>query len=38
VSAKVRTGGPIDDEADLGWPAWAGVIPVSLVPGAPVPV
>jgi nitroimidazol reductase NimA-like FMN-containing flavoprotein (pyridoxamine 5'-phosphate oxidase superfamily) len=37
VSAKVRTGGPIDDEADLGWPAWAGVIPVSLVPGAPVP-
>lgn len=37
VSAKVRTGGPNDDPADLALPYWAGVIP--LVPGhtAPVP-
>jgi nitroimidazol reductase NimA-like FMN-containing flavoprotein (pyridoxamine 5'-phosphate oxidase superfamily) len=34
-SAKVRTGGPIDDEDDLGLPVWAGVIPLRLVPGAP---
>ena len=33
VSAKVRTGGPIDDEADLDWPVWAGVIPSRLVAG-----
>ena len=30
VSAKVRTGGPIDDEADMAWPVWAGVIPLRL--------
>jgi uncharacterized protein len=34
-SAKVRTGGPIDDEADLDLPVWAGVIPLRLVPGPP---
>jgi uncharacterized protein len=33
VSAKIRSGGPIDDEADADWPAWAGVIPVRLVQG-----
>jgi nitroimidazol reductase NimA-like FMN-containing flavoprotein (pyridoxamine 5'-phosphate oxidase superfamily) len=33
VSAKVRTGGPIDDEADMGWPVWTGVIPLQLVAG-----
>ena len=27
ASAKVRTGGPIDDEEDLGLPVWAGVVP-----------
>jgi len=37
VSAKVRTGGPLDDEADLDWPVWAGVVPLSLVAGKPVP-
>ena len=37
VSAKVRTGGPIDDEADLDWPVWAGVIPLRLVAGDAVP-
>lgn len=36
VSAKVRTGGPIDDEEDLSWPVWAGVIPLRLVAGVPV--
>jgi len=34
-SAKVRTGGPIDDEEDLAWPVWAGVIPLRLEPQAP---
>lgn len=37
ASAKVRTGGPIDDEADLAGDAWAGVVPVQLAFGAPVP-
>lgn len=37
VSAKVRTGGPIDDEADLTWPVWAGVIPLEVVSGEPIP-
>ena len=36
VSAKVRTGPPVDDEADYELPIWAGVIPLRLVPGAPV--
>jgi uncharacterized protein len=37
VSAKVRRGGPLDDEADRTWPAWAGVIPLRLVADPPVP-
>ena len=37
ASAKVRTGPPIDDEDDLQLPVWAGVIPLRLVPGEPVP-
>ena len=37
VSAKVRTGPPIDDEDDHGLPAWAGVVPLSLVAGEAVP-
>jgi len=36
-SAKVREGGPIDDEEDLTLPYWAGVIPVTTVLGEPVP-
>jgi nitroimidazol reductase NimA-like FMN-containing flavoprotein (pyridoxamine 5'-phosphate oxidase superfamily) len=36
VSAKVRSGPPLDDEEDLGLPCWAGVIPLRLVPQAPV--
>src|SRR5437870_11771494 len=37
ASAKVRTGGPLDGEADLGWPCWAGVLPLGLAPLVPVP-
>jgi len=36
-SAKVRTGGPIDEPEDMGKPIWAGQIPVSIVTGAAVP-
>jgi len=36
-SAKVRTGPPIDDEEDLSFPTWAGVIPLEVNPGAPIP-
>jgi uncharacterized protein len=31
VSAKVRTGGPIDDEEDYALPVWAGVLPLETV-------
>jgi hypothetical protein len=34
-SAKVRTGGPIDDEEDMDLPVWAGVVPLQLVAGPP---
>jgi hypothetical protein len=37
VSAKVRTGPPKDDEEDYALPVWAGVLPLALVPGSPVP-
>lgn len=36
ASAKVRAGGPIDDEEDLALPCWAGHLPLSLVASAPV--
>lgn len=35
ASAKVRDMGVRDDEEDLGWPVWAGVIPLSPVTGIP---
>ncbi|MFO1195900.1 MAG: pyridoxamine 5'-phosphate oxidase family protein [Burkholderiaceae bacterium] len=35
-SAKVRTGGPVDDDADYALPIWAGTIPVRTVLGRPV--
>ncbi len=35
VSAKVRSGQATDDEEDLSFPVWAGVVPLSIVPGAP---
>jgi len=34
ASAKVRDAGVKDDDADLGWPIWAGVIPVLTTLGA----
>jgi nitroimidazol reductase NimA-like FMN-containing flavoprotein (pyridoxamine 5'-phosphate oxidase superfamily) len=37
VSAKVRTGGVIDEPTDLDLPYWAGVIPISTVREEPVP-
>jgi nitroimidazol reductase NimA-like FMN-containing flavoprotein (pyridoxamine 5'-phosphate oxidase superfamily) len=37
ASAKVRTGPPVDEEDDYGWPVWAGVLPVSTAIGQPQP-
>jgi nitroimidazol reductase NimA-like FMN-containing flavoprotein (pyridoxamine 5'-phosphate oxidase superfamily) len=37
VSAKVRTGPPIDDEADYELPVWAGVIPLRVIAREPIP-
>jgi nitroimidazol reductase NimA-like FMN-containing flavoprotein (pyridoxamine 5'-phosphate oxidase superfamily) len=37
VSAKVRTGGPIDDEADYTLPVWAGVLPLETIAKVPIP-
>jgi len=37
VSAKVRTGGPIDDEADYALPVWAGVLPLEVAAKSPIP-
>ena len=37
VSAKVRSGSPLDDEEDYRLPVWAGVVPVTLAPGEPIP-
>jgi nitroimidazol reductase NimA-like FMN-containing flavoprotein (pyridoxamine 5'-phosphate oxidase superfamily) len=37
AACKVRAGGPEDDEADLNWPAWAGVLPWARTPLAPQP-
>jgi nitroimidazol reductase NimA-like FMN-containing flavoprotein (pyridoxamine 5'-phosphate oxidase superfamily) len=36
ASAKVRSGAPVDDEADYALPIWAGVIPVHGTAGEPV--
>jgi nitroimidazol reductase NimA-like FMN-containing flavoprotein (pyridoxamine 5'-phosphate oxidase superfamily) len=37
ASAKLRTGGPMDDEEDYSREGWAGVIPISTVAGALLP-
>lgn len=37
ASAKIRTGGPIDDEEDYALPVWAGVLPLTLTPQTPIP-
>ncbi len=36
TSVKVGTGPPDDDPDDLAWPAWAGVVPLMQVAGAPI--
>ena len=36
VSAKVRTGPPLDDEADYELPVWAGEIPLRFMAAAPI--
>jgi uncharacterized protein len=37
ASAKIRTGGPLEEPEDLDRDAWAGEIPLGLVAGVPVP-
>jgi uncharacterized protein len=37
VSAKVRSGPPLDLEDDYAWPVWAGVVPVQTAVGEPIP-
>lgn len=35
ASAKVRAGGPLDEEEDYELPVWAGTVPLRLAAGAP---
>ncbi len=37
ASAKVRTGRPLDGQEDFALSVWAGVVPLRLVAGAPLP-
>jgi hypothetical protein len=37
ASAKLRSGGPLDDERDYALPVWAGQLPLELVPALPIP-
>ncbi len=37
VSAKVRTGPPVDSRSDMPLPVWAGVLPLRTTAGEPVP-
>lgn len=37
ASAKIRTGPPVDDDEDYHLPIWAGVVPIELKLGEPVP-
>jgi len=37
ASAKIRSGGPIDDEEDYALPVWAGELPIRSVFAGPVP-
>ena len=36
ASAKIRTGGPIDDDEDYAMDVWAGVVPFALSPAQPI--
>ena len=37
ASAKTRSGDPGDEDEDYDLPIWAGVIPLAVTPGEPVP-
>jgi uncharacterized protein len=37
ASSKVRSGPPLDHESDYGFPVWAGVLPLEMKPGQPIP-
>jgi nitroimidazol reductase NimA-like FMN-containing flavoprotein (pyridoxamine 5'-phosphate oxidase superfamily) len=37
VSAKVRTGPPVEEPEDVSLPVWGGIVPMSLVRGEAVP-
>ncbi len=37
ASAKIRTGGPKDDDEDYEMNIWAGVLPLKVAPGDPIP-
>src|SRR5690348_4368615 len=37
ASSKARTGPPMDNESDYGRPVWAGVLPLGMQSGLPVP-
>ena len=37
ASAKIRSGPPVDDEEDYALPMWAGVLPLTIRSGQPVP-
>ena len=36
ASAKIRSGGPLDDAEDMALPCWAGVLPLRLAASAPI--
>jgi nitroimidazol reductase NimA-like FMN-containing flavoprotein (pyridoxamine 5'-phosphate oxidase superfamily) len=36
ASAKIRTGPPIEEPADLGLPYFGGVVPLTILRGAPI--
>ena len=37
MSAKARSGGPVDEPEDMDFPVWAGVVPCALTWGPPSP-
>jgi uncharacterized protein len=37
ASAKIRSGPPLDDEEDYALPMWAGVLPLVITAGSPIP-
>ena len=36
-SAKVRQGDVVDDSEDMSFPVWAGILPLPVIPGTPIP-